>query len=224
MTQALLITPAEVALYGANSDLVSQFLIRQLEVKITTGGHLGTMAIAWRRQGDSVFSPDLVSETGAAWAINLPDPGFSALTFPDGPYVLNEVYLVSPSGAVSGGSVAGVVAARVDVVQSFCQSATSRAVQWMLPRVVPPVISVGPQIKEWIASLVVYGLKSRQGMAPPEGQAGDENVRMRAVDAEKELKLIGLSADRPPDLVDSSPDDAGAGFTAYPVGDDLRGW
>jgi hypothetical protein len=70
----------------------------------------------------------------------------------------------------------------------------------------------------------MYRLRSRQGMTPPEAGAGDDNVRLRAKDAEKQLMAIGASSDRPPDIVDSSQGDTGAGFNAYPLGDPLTGW
>jgi hypothetical protein len=101
---------------------------------------------------------------------------------------------------------------------------TSDAVTWMQPRVVPPVVSVGAQIVGWLADLAIFRLKSRSGMTPPGAGSGDDNLRANAEAAEKNLRMIGASEDRPPDLVDSSQGDIGAGFSALPQGDSLRGW
>jgi hypothetical protein len=228
MAQAQLIQVTDLQQLGASSDFLVQFQPRPLTVQIVAGGALGVMTWQWQQVGDSAFSSVISSEAqgGAAWSYSLSDPGFGVLTFPDGTYVINTTYLVSSTGSVTPGAsaYAGLTATRFDARLLACIEVTSLAVTWMQPRVVPPVISVGQQIVGWLADIVMYRLRSRQGMTPPEAGAGDDNVRLRAKDAEAQLKAIGASADRPPDIVDSSQGDAGAGFAAYPIGDSLTGW
>lgn len=228
MAQAQLLQVAELYQTGGSSDVLDQFQPRPLTVKIVTGGVLGLMTWQWQPFGDSAYSPEIPSEAqgGAAWTSSLRDPGFGTLTFLDGTYVAGTTYAVSSSGVVTpgAGAFAGLTATRFDCRLIACLEVTSLAVTWMQPRVVPPVISVGSQIKGWMSDLVMYRLRSRQGLTPPEAGAGDDNVRLRAKDAELQLKAIGGSQDRPPDIDDSSAGDIGAGFGAYPIGDSLRGW
>lgn len=231
MAQVQLIQISDLIQMGSSSEFLTQFQPRPLTVQIVTGGALGTMTWQWQQQGDTAFSAVISSEAqgGGAWSYALPDPGFGTLTFPDGAYVINTTYTISsatptPTVTPGVGALAGLSATRFDCRQLSCIEVTSLAVTWMQPRVVPPVVSIGSQIVGWLADLVMYRLRSRQGMTPPEAGAGDDNVRLRAKDAETQLKAIGASADRPPDIVDSSQGDTGAGFAAYPIGDSLTGW
>jgi len=224
MSQADLLQQLELLQYGASSDFLDQFQPRPLSVQIVTGGVLGSMTWQWQQVGDPAWSPVFNSEAAAPFVYLPKDPAFAQFSFAAGTYVQGDVYNVSTAGVVTGGSNALLTATRFDVRALSITAQTSKAVTWMQPRVVPPVVSVGPQIKEWIAALVVYALRSRQGATPPDAGAGDDNQRLRAEDAEKQLKAIGASADRPPDLVDSSTGDTGAGFSAYPIGDSLRGF
>jgi len=225
--QPQLIQPADLLQIATASDLLAQFQLRPLTLQIVTGGALGTMTWQWQQQGDTAFTPALASELPAPFTFLLPDPGFGTLTFASGTYNANDTYSVSSAGIVTGGSGGGVgliTATRFNVPQLACIETVSLAVTWLQPRVVPPVLSIGPQILGWLADLVIYRLRSRQGMTPPDGGVGDDNVRARAKDAELQLKAIGASQDRPPDIVDSSASDTGAGFSALPQSDDLRGW
>jgi hypothetical protein len=226
VAQLPLITPAELLRFGASSDFLEQFKARPLSIIIVDAGALGAMTFQWKRQGEDNYSATIYSEAGSSWASELPDTACATLTFGAGSYVANTTYLVSSTGTVTpgAGAFAGLSATRRDLVSDKCLSATKKAVTWMQPRVVPPVLSVGEDIKEWIADIAKYALRSRDGLTPPGAGAGDDNDRLRAVDAEKNLKLIGQSTDRPQDLIDSSPSSEGAGFNAYPVGGDLRGW
>lgn len=227
MPQTDLITPDDLLQYGGTSDFLAQFRLRSLLVQIVAGGALGAMTFQWKRKDDNAYGPTFSSEAAAPWAFALSDPGFGTLTFAAGTYVANDVYDVSSAGVVTGGSGSGIgllSAARFDLLRLTCTQVTSTGVTWMQPRVVPPVISVGPQIKKWLCQVAIYDLKSRQGLAPEGTGLGDDNIRARYKDAEEQLKAIGGSADRPPDITDSSPGDAGAGFNAYPVGDDVTGW
>lgn len=229
MDQALLITPAELPQYGASSDLLWQFRLAPVLVQVVTGGALGLMTWQWQRFGDASYSETFASETagGSAWSSSLPDPAFATATFAPGTYNAGDVYTISSTGVVMGGTTGGVgllTATRLDVVTQACTSATSRGVTWMQPRCVAPIISVGPGTKEWLTSVVIYSLRSREGMTPAGAGAGDDNVRARAVDAEKNLRAIGISQERPPDIVDSSSDGTGAGFTAMPISGCLVGW
>lgn len=225
MAQARLIEPGELPRYGTSSDFLGQFACRPLVVEIVAGGALGTMTWQWKRQGDEASSEVIFSEDagGSSWVYAPADPAFAILTFAPGTYVAGGLYVVSSTGVVTTASFAGLTATRFDCREVACDEITSLAVTWMQPRVVPPVTSVGEQIKGWLADLAIYRLRSRQGMTPEGAGAGDDNVRLRAKDAERNLKAIGASQDRPPDLIDSSGG-SGAGFPVYPIGDDLSGW
>jgi hypothetical protein len=235
VTQAPLIQPSDLLLYGAGSDFCAYFQPRPLSARIATGGVLGTMAIEWQVQGDTSWAGPIVSEGGASWQHDLSDPGFGSIVFPAGSYLAGWQYVIGTSGISGAGSwavpvtpaagaPAGPTATRFDLRLVVCQATTAKAVTWMQPRVIAPVESVGPDVKEWLAAIAIYTLKSRQGATPPGAGLGDENLRLRAVEAEENLKQIGRSEVRPPDLVDSSSGAAGGGFSAYPVSDDLRRW
>jgi hypothetical protein len=225
--QPQLIFPADLYRLGGSSDFLDQFRPRPLQVQIVAGGAIGTMTWQWQQVGDTAYSAVISSETPAPFAFPLSDPGYGVLTFATGTYVANDVYNISSSGVVTGGSGTGVgllSATRFDVRQDACVEVVSIGVTWLQPRCVPPITQVGPQIQGWFADLVMYRLRSRQGLTPAGAGAGDDNVRMRADTAQKELQRIGGSEDRPPDIVDSSQGNLGLGFAAYPIGDPLRGW
>lgn len=225
--QPRLIQVADLGRLGASSDFLAIFQPRPLLVQIVLGGVLGTMTWQWQLQGDSAWSGTINSEAITPWSSSPVDPAYAVLTFAAGTYVLGDTYVVSSTGVVTGGSGTGIgllSATRFDPRADACDEVTSLGVTWMQPRVVPPVLSIGPQIAGWFFDLVKYRLRSRQGMTPAGAGAGDDNDRARAIDAEKNLKMIGASEDRPPDIVDSSQGDIGAGFNAYPQGDDLIGW
>lgn len=223
MSQQNLITPFELSLYGASSEFLEHFRPRPIEISISTAGVLGTMRFCWRFVGEDTWSAPIPTDSdGEETDVALPDPSWCCLLFSAGTYVVDDVYTIASSGLVTP---AGLVnASRFDLRDVQCEAVTSKSVTWMLPRCVPPIISVGSQIKEWMANMVIYSLRSRSGMTPSGAGSGDDNVRALAESGEKNLKAIGISEDRPPDLVDSSSDAGGAGFNAYPIGDDLRGW
>lgn len=224
--QAPLIDASDLLRYGASSDFLDQFRPRPLTILIVAGGALGAMTFQWRRLDEEHYSATIYSEPGSSWSVTLPDLAYATLTFAAGPYVANTAYSVGSTGIVLAGPGAfdGLAATRLDLIADACLSATKKAATWMQPRVVSPVLSCGEDIKQWIADVAKYGLRSRNGLTPPGAGAGDDNDRLRAVDAERNLKLIGQSTDRPQDLVDSSGSTEGAGLPAYPTGGDLRGW
>lgn len=226
-SQPQLIQPSDLPRFSMSSDFLSQFAVRPLSVQIVAGGALGVMTWQWQRAGDANWSEAIASESPAPWQYSPNDPAFAILTFAAGTYNQGDVYNVSSSGIVTGGSGGGVgllTATRFDVRNDACIEITSLTVTWLQPRCVPPIVSVGPQIQGWMGDLISYRLRSRQGMTPSGAGAGDDNARARAEKAETEIKAIGASKDRPPDIVDSSADDTGAGFPAQPVGDSLRGF
>lgn len=222
-----LVTPSDLLQNGATSDFMAQFVPKPLLVQIQAAGGLGAMQFAWQQIVDGAYSSTIPSESINPWAIDLTDPGFGTLSFATGTYVLNDVYNVSSQGVVSGGSGGGIgllSATRFDPRLIACARATSDAVTWLQPRCVAPIVSVGPQIVGWIAALAIFHLRCRQGVTPAGAGAGDDQVRLNYEAAERELKRIGAGKDRPPDIIDSSPGDAGAGLNAYPGGDPLTGW
>lgn len=226
MSQSPLITRGDLVSHGASSDFLGQFAVRSIQISCVTGGTLGTATFAWRVFGDASWSAEERSDTATPWTWELPDQAWCTATFAAGTYTAGDTWDVSQSGTVTPVDIAPdtVEATRLDIVADTIASVTSDAVTWMQPRVVPPVISLGTGQKGWLAVLAIYRLKSRQGMTPTQAGTGDENLRARALDAEENLKNIGGSAQRPPDIVDSSATGAGAGIPLMPASDDLRGW
>jgi hypothetical protein len=212
--------------FGGTSDFLDQFRARPLSILVVDGGALGVMTFQWKRQGEDNYSATIYSEAGASFSFVLPDPAHATLTFVDGAYLASSTYVIDSAGRVTLGIGAfdGLTATRFDLIADACLSATKKAATWMQPRVVSPVLSIGEDIKQWIADVAKYALRSRNGVTPPGAGAGDDNDRLRAVDAEKNLKLIGQSTDRPQDLIDSSGSLEGAGLPAYPTGGEIRGW
>lgn len=229
MTQANLITPAELPQYGAPSEWLAQFQPRPLAVQIITGGILGVMSFQWKRQeqDDNTWSATIISEAGASSQFDLPDPGYGSLIFGAGSYSPTTSYVVGSTGIVTPGigALNALTATRFDPRLVACTTATKKACTWMQPRIVGPVLSVGEDIKEWLAHTAIFSLLSRNGFAPASAEAGaDDNRRANAESAKRELKAIGAASERPADLVDSSTSQQGAGLNAYPLGDDLAGW
>lgn len=226
MSQAPLITRRDLLNHGADSGFLAQFALRQIEVECVTAGALGVASFAWRFVGDSLWSAAEVSEAGSTWTWEAPDPSWASLTFAAHSYADGNAWTVSTSGTVTpqAGAPSTVTATRADIVAATIASGTSDAVTWMQPRVVPPVVSLGEGQKGWLAVICIYRLKSRQGMTPAQAGSGDENLRARALDAESNFRAIGASAQRPPDIVDSSDGGTGAGLSLLPLSDPLRGW
>jgi hypothetical protein len=227
MSQAPLLTPSDLLQNGGTSDFLAQFVPRPLLVQIQTGGPLGAMQFLWQQQIDGSYSAAVPSEAISPWSVDLPDPSFCSLSFAPGTYVPGDVYVVSSQGVVSGGSGSGVgllSATRFDPRIIACARATSDIVTFTQPRVVAPIISIGPQIVGWGCSRAIWHLRCRQGVTPPGAGGGDDQQRLNAEEAEKQLRAIGVSQTRPPDIVDSSPGNAGSGFTAQPISGRLVGW
>lgn len=224
MAHPLLVSIAELPQFGLPWDFLDQFRPVPIDVKVSTAGALGTMAIQWRKVGDTDYSAPVTSDSAAPWSYEIRGL-FAVLSFPAGVYVLAAVYRVSVAGVVTntgGGPV--VTATRYDPLQTAVQAATDAAIEWMAPNVVAPLLSWGASTKRRTAEVVKYYLKSDVGLAPAGAQVGDENVRARYLDAERDFRAIGASAKKPADLVDSSPSAMGGGVFAEADSEPLRGW
>lgn len=226
MAQAILITRRDILNHAAGSDVVNWFKLRPVEVQILTGGALGTMIVQWRYLGGDTWTGNEGSNAGATWEWEIPDPAFATITFPAATYVAAQAWTIAVNGTVTpqGATPAGPTATRDDVVTKTCEAVTSDIVTWCQPRVVPPILSLGEGQKGWGARIANYRLKSRQGLTPSQAGTGDENLRALALDAEENFKGIGESAMRPPDIIDSSTSNLGAGLSALPISDTSRGW
>lgn len=222
MAQSPLITPAILARYAAGSDFLDAFEVKALSLVITTTGALGTMAFTWQVVGDVYASAPIVSEAGAPWTKALPDPAWCSLAFAAGTYTSGQTFTVSRTGTVTGPSSL-ITATRTNIAEDMCAEVTSEGVTRMQPRVVPPVLVAGVGVEGALARIVIYRLKSRSGLTPQDAGAGDDNIRVLAERAEKFLDSIGRSAQRPPDLVDSSTG-GGAGIPQMPVSRSSRGF
>jgi hypothetical protein len=224
--QAALITRRDLLNHGASSDFLERLKIRPIEVQISTGGSLGTMTVAWRPQGATGWSRAEQSEPGGTWTWDTPDPGYASATFPAAVYTAGHAWTIATDGSVTpqGAAPAGPTAVRNDVVAAIIAGVTSDFVTWAQPRCVPPIVSIGEGQKGWAAAIAVYRLKSREGMTPTQAGTGDENQRARALDAELNIKGIGASAMRPPDIVDSSPGGGGTGIPQFARSRSSRGF
>jgi hypothetical protein len=69
---------------------------KHITCKITTGGTLGTMAVAWTQIAGA---PANISSTGSSWDASPPYATDNICTFPAGTYVLNDVYQWMPGDA-----------------------------------------------------------------------------------------------------------------------------
>lgn len=227
MAQLPLITEADLVEQGASSDFLAQFRVRPIEVKCTTSGALGVATFAWRPYGATEWSADELSDAAAPWAWSVPEPAWAVVTFAAATYTSGNQWSIAASGVVTpaGGSPSTVTATRVRIVATTIDAVTSDAVTWMANnRVKPPVLSLGAGQRGWLAAIAIYRLKSRQGMTPSQAGQGDENLRARAIDAEENLKAIGRSDGRPPDLVDSSTNNLGTGIPLMPRSLSPRGF
>jgi hypothetical protein len=225
----LLVAFDELEQYGATAAFLDQFVPGTVELQVTTAGALGTMQFAWRRRGETSWNAPILSDAGATWAKRI-SPAFVDLVFVDGAYVVPATdvpsYLVSTSGAVTpvGTAISAVTATRWDVRQTTGQAATDKALSRMAPKVVPPLSAWGSDLKAAAAALWIYELKTLVGMSPGNAGTGDENVRLRALDAEDWLRGVGRGDVKPQNLVDSSSGGKGGGLLVYPVSNPPRGW
>jgi hypothetical protein len=224
--QAALITRRDVLNHGAGSDFVGEFDIRTIVVACTAAGSLGAAAFAWRFADDTNTSSPKISQAGPSWTWDAPDPSWLSITFPALAYLEGTSWTVATDGSVTpiGGAPGGLSAVRYDIVGAKIAARSSDFATWAQPRCVPPIISIGEGEKGWLADLLIYDLRSRSGMTPPDAGAGDDNVRARAEAAERNIRAIGASAMRPPGIVDSSPGGGGTGIPSFPRSRSSRGF
>lgn len=224
MPQDPVLTLAKLHRY-MDGAFLGQFAPRLIEVKISTGGMLGTMAYVWRRVGAENWSPPIPSSSVAPW-LDVPDKTWAELTFAAGTYVLDTTYRVEVNGTVvpGAGAFAGLSAVRFDKRLIYIDSVTEDAITAMAPEVVPPIVTWGPSAEQHAAAWVKYLLKSDVGMAPPEMAVGDGNVVAQEGKAEEFFTRIGKGHGRPPGLVDSSAPDPVGDLLAYPDSDETVGY
>ena len=226
MAQATLIGRRDLLNHGASSDLLDGFRIRPIEVSVVTPGALGVAAFNWRVVGSDNWSVEEPSEAGSSWTWQLPDPAFAEVVFPAQAYVAGDSWIVSTSGEVAPQATApaGLTARRFDVVDLACIAISDDFATWAQPRCVPPIISITEGQRAWAAVIAVYRLVIRSGITPKGAGAGDDNLRLRAEDAEHNIKAIGRSDNRPPGLVDSSVGGKGGGIPLMPRSRSRRGF
>ena len=218
---ALLVTIAELPQYGISSAFLDQFAPRAIEVIVSTGGTIGTMAVEWRYVGDSTFSAAYKSSGVAPWVFTIGD-AFTTLTFPAGSYALDEVYTVDAAGNVTGGSQA-VTATRYDVRQTVAQAVTDECLGRIFPQYTAPLTAWAADLKGYAARIIAYELKSVAGLAPVDAVPGDGNLFERAKQARETLSAIGRGEMKLQGIADSSAA-IGDGIMVDPVSDDRRGW
>src|SRR5579864_6801211 len=222
MAQGPLIVRRDLLNHGAGSDFVAQFDLNPIDLQVVIGGALGTMTVQWRIHGDpdTNWSQAKLSSAGASWAWDAPDPAYASITFPAAGYLIGDSWTIDTLGNITAQTgTHPVTAVRNDVVAAMIARVSSKIAEWTQPRVVPPILSLGEGQKGGAAVIVIYWLKSRQGMTPTQAGTGDENWRALALDAQRDFEAIGRSATRPPDLIDSSAagGTTGAGIPAMPV-------
>src|SRR4051812_49545522 len=92
VTQAPLITAADLLRFGASSDFLEQFRPRQLTVLMVAGGALGAATFQWKRIDEEHYSATIYSEAGAAWSVTLPDLAYATLAFAAGGFAPHTSY------------------------------------------------------------------------------------------------------------------------------------
>lgn len=226
MPQQPLIDRGDILAHGAGADFLDGFRVRPLEVQIVDGGALGEMSARWRFRGDDRWSNPEPSSDGSSWTWSPQEPAWVELTFTAQVYVQGQTWSVGVTGTVTPqeGAPGGVSATRIDLVTRHIAAVSSKIAEWVQPRCVAPIISLGEGQKADAAVWVIYRLKSREGLTPKDVGPGDDNWRQLAEDAERNFRAIGRSDNRPPDLVDSSPTGTGAGIPLMPTSRPRRGF
>ena len=200
----LLLQLSELEEYGIDWQLLDPFVPRPIVITIATGGALGTMTFTWNR----LDRPDQVSGeyqtlAGATFQQRISE-GYVDLTFAAGIYVSGSTYTIDTSGmnpppdppmpalvTSSAGAFNGLTARRFDPRISSLMAANDYAVGWMQPKVVPPILTWGNDVRRAVAALFSKLLLSVRGMAPTEAGSADANVIVQAQWAEDWLKSVG---------------------------------
>lgn len=220
-----LVTVAELPRYGVPSAFVEQFRPRRIQVKIYTGGALGTMAYVWRPVGeDDYTNTEVTSDPGSTWESTI-EAAFCTLTFAAGTYVVNTTYTVAVDGTVTDGvgAISGVTATRFDLRSTAVSAATNEALALMRDGVTLPLTAWGDDVKMHCASLAHEHLKASKGFTANQAGAGDENAIARALAARRYFADIGQSGIIPPGITDSATAADGPIFGTI-TSDDARGW
>jgi hypothetical protein len=207
MAHANLVTPSELPRYGVPGPFIQQFIPRAVQVKISTAGALGTMAIQHRLAGEANYDPTpIVSSAGSTWDLDLTGVGkWLTLTFAVGAYVTTSVYTIAEDGTVtrSGAGIDTITASRYDLRSNGCAVATAEALALMKDGVTLPVTGWGADVRRHCAAIVHEFLRSSVGMTAEGAGVGDANVITWAAAARAYFSDIGKSGIAPPDLVDS---------------------
>jgi len=226
--QGPLLTRRDLLNHGAGSALLDEYEVRSLGLRIEVGGALGAMSVSWRfgdKGTDAPWSEPKTSQGGSAWTWDLPDPAWASVTFAAGSYSDGAEWVVRSDGSVAvvGGSAPTVTAARNDIPAKMIQAVSDKMAEWMQNRIVAPILSLPEGLKGGAASWVIFRLKTRDGMTPQDAGVADDNIRAVAEAFERDCRMSGASAMRPPGLVDSSGG-AGAGLPLMPLSDPSRCW
>ena len=208
-----LVTRAELPRFGVPADFLGQFDVRPIQVAVETAGALGTAAFKWRALGETRWSAVVTSSSRAPWAWS-PAKAFAVVTFAAGTYATTATYTIDEAGTVtrSGTGPDTITATRYDQVDDAIAAATEQSLDLMQPRVRPPLTAWGSALKQAVADVVKYILKSAVGMAAGDNAVGDANIRLRYDDAIAYLRRIGQGERLPPDIEDSSTSGRGAGL------------
>lgn len=228
MSQAPLFTFTDMLAHGASTDLLDGYRVKPIEVTVETGGALGEMTVKWRPVGQSDWSAADPSDPGTTWVWAPRDPAFAVLTFSTATYTAGDSWTVTAAGTVvpQGSAPATLAVTRTNVVDSVIAGVTSDIVTWCQPNAVPPVISIGEGMKSWASTIAIWRLKLRSGVTPSEAGSGDAMLMEEARRCEERFRAVGASANRPPDLIDSSSGGgtAGAGLPHLPRSRSSRGF
>jgi hypothetical protein len=89
-----------------------------------------------------------------------------------------------------------------------------------------PLIKWGDVTRQKVADLLVYELRSYEGLNADPQAASDQNVILRAQQAREALRQIGIENGTltDPELVDSSADGSARGEIMMPESEEPRGW
>lgn len=228
-----IVAPTELTQWGVPAPFLAQFRLRPIEILISMGGGLGTMAIRWRAVGEDDWSADAVpSEDGATWAVDLDDAfaassaaTFAVLTFQPGAYVIDTSYTVSANGTVTrgAGAIVGVAAVRSYLPAKGCSAVTDEALQLLEDAVKVPMSAWPDSFRRHAAAMVHAFLKRSRGSTAKGAGDGDDVIYAAEAQGRDFFAHVGERG-KPPGVVDSSPSADGPMLAAYPRSTDRRHW
>ncbi len=221
--------PSELTRYGVPGSFVAQFPPRPMQVKIDTGGALGTMQFVYKLAAEDNYNNTPIASSTATtpWTIELDEQVnlYASLSFAAATYVTNDVYFINEVGTVTQttGTAGGLTATRYDLRTTACSSVTREALMLMQNAVTAPLTAWTDDARTHAAAMVYAILKRGRGFTAQPAGVGDENILAAEAMARAYFINIGEKG-KPAGWTDSSVTDDGPIFSSYPSGNTPRGW